>query len=92
MFKVIHGEKTPEIGGVGVRRVGGTLVREPVVTVPRWWLVVRWLLTPIGALLAGCARHPLVTSFVMAIVATYAYVGQTAFVGGAGVLAVLLLA
>src|ERR1700738_2237353 len=92
MFKVIHGEKTPDIGGVGVRRVGGTLVREPVVTVPRWWLVVRWLLTPIGALLAACARHPLVTALVVGIVAMYAYVGRAAFLGGAGVFAVLLLA
>lgn len=92
MFKVIHGEKAPDIANVGVRRVGGTLVREPVVTVPRWWIVVRWLLTPVGRLLMVCLRHPVPSGLVLFTLAMYGYVGERAFVGGALVLAVLLVA
>jgi S-DNA-T family DNA segregation ATPase FtsK/SpoIIIE len=91
MFKVIHGEKAPDLANVGVRRVGGTLVREPVVTIPRWWLVLRWLLSPVSRLLAVCLRHPVPAGLVVSTVALYGYVGERAFVGGALVLAVLLV-
>ena len=92
MFKVIHGEKAPDLAKVGVRRVGGTLVREPVVTVPRWWILVRWLLAPVGRLLMVCLRHPVPSGLILLTVALYGYVGERAFVGGALVLAVLLVA
>jgi len=92
MFKVIHGEKAPDIANVGVRRVGGTLVREPVVTVPRWWIVLRWLLTPVGRLLMVCLRHPVPSGLILFTVALYGYVGERTFVGGALVSAVLLVA
>lgn len=92
MFKVIHGEKAPDITSLGVRRVGGTLVREPVVTIPRWWIIVRWLLTPIGRLLMMCLRHPVPSGLALFTVTLYGYVGERAFLGGALVLAVLLAA
>ncbi len=92
MFKVIHGQKAPDLTNVGVRRVGGTLVREPVVTVSRWWIVVRWLLSPVGRLLATCLRHPVLSGLVLFTLALYDYVGERTFVGGALVLSVLMVA
>jgi S-DNA-T family DNA segregation ATPase FtsK/SpoIIIE len=91
MFKVIHGEKAPDGAGVGVRRVGGTLVREPVVVIPRWWIVVRWLLSPVGRLLVACLRHPVPSGLVLFALVLYGYVGERAFLGGALVLLVLLV-
>lgn len=92
MFKVIHGDKAPDTANIGVRRVGGTLVREPVVTIPRWWLVVRWMLSPIGRLLTMCLRHPVVTGLVLFTLALYVDLGQRMFVGGVLVLSALLVA
>jgi S-DNA-T family DNA segregation ATPase FtsK/SpoIIIE len=90
MFKVIHGEKAPDLANVGVRRIGGTLVREPVVSMPRWWIVVRWLFSPLGRLAAMCLRHPVTSGIVLFTIALYGYVGERAFVGGALALVVLL--
>lgn len=92
MFKVIHGEKAPDIASVGVRRVGGVLVREPVVSVPRWWLAVRWLLSPAGRVLAACLRHPVPSGLVLFTLVLYGYVGPHVFLGGALALSALLVA
>lgn len=79
------GRRLPTSRGSG----SGTLVREPVVTIPRWWIVVRWLLSPVGRLLMACLRHPVPSGLVLFALALYGYVGQRTFVGGALVLSAI---
>lgn len=57
MFKTIHGQPMAEVPSA-VRQAGPFLVREPVMRVPRWWLVLKYVVLSIMRAARWCVRHP----------------------------------